>query len=200
MRRFLVNKPLIEPLSLVEAKRWLRVDHGDDDGLIATLIQSAREMVEARTGRALMAQTWRVTLDDWPDGYRIALPLLPVMSVTAVRVISVAGQASVLAPAGYALEVQGDPPELVVTAPLPPGRLRNGIEIDVVAGYGAAPGDCPETLRQAMRLLLGAAYARRGPDQGSSAGTDADTAAEVEALLAPFRVFRFFRRAGERLQ
>jgi uncharacterized phiE125 gp8 family phage protein len=196
MRRFLVNKPSVEPLSLTEAKNWLRVDHADDDGLIATLIQSAREMVEARTGRALLAQTWRVTLDDWPEGYRIELPLLPVLSVTAVRVISAAGQATVLAPASYTLEVQNDPPLLVVSAPLPPGRLRNGIEIDVVAGYGAAASDCPETLRQAMRLMLGAAYARRGPEQGDRE----DVTAEVEALLAPFRVFRFFRRSGERLQ
>jgi uncharacterized phiE125 gp8 family phage protein len=196
MRRFLVNKPLIEPLSLAEAKNWLRVDHFDDDGLIAMLIQSAREMVEARTGRALMAQTWRVTLDDWPDGYRIALPVLPVLSITAVRVISAAGQATVLTPTSYTLEVQSDPPSLTVSAPLPPGRLRNGIEIDVVAGYGAVSSDCPETLRQAMRLMLGAAYARRGPDQG----TDADVTGEVEALLAPFRVFRFFRRSGESLQ
>jgi uncharacterized phiE125 gp8 family phage protein len=196
MRRFLVNKPLIEPLSLAEAKRWLRVDHADDDGLISTLIQSAREMVEARTGRALMAQTWRVTLDDWPDSYRIALPLLPVLSITAVRVISAAGQGAVLASASYTLEVQSDPPVLAVSTPLPPGRLRNGIEIDVVAGYGAAASDCPETLRQAMRLMLGAAYARRGPDQGAAE----DIASEVEALLAPFRVFRFFRRSGERLQ
>jgi uncharacterized phiE125 gp8 family phage protein len=198
MRRFLVNKPLIEPISLVEAKIWLRVDHGDDDGLIVSLIQSAREMVEARTGRALMAQTWRVTMDDWPEAYRIALPLLPVASIAVVRVISALGAATVLAPASYTLEAQSDPPVLAVAQPLPPGRLRNGIEIDVVAGYGATSTDCPETLRQAMRLMLGAAYNRRGPDQGASDA--ADVTVEVEALLAPFKVFRFFRRAGERLQ
>jgi uncharacterized phiE125 gp8 family phage protein len=197
MRRFLVNKPLVEPLSLTDAKNWLRVDHGDDDVMIANLITSAREMVEARTGRSLIAQTWRVTLDAWPDGSRVALPLLPVMTIAAVRVINASGTAVVLAPSAYALETQRDPPVLQVLAPIAPGKERNGIELDVIVGYGPAASDCPESLRQAMRLILSVAYARRGPDLPPI--ERANTSSDIETLLAPYRAFRFYRPVQEKL-
>lgn len=43
------------PVSLTEAKLFLRVEHGAEDGLIGTLIQAARLRVEAAVGEALDA-------------------------------------------------------------------------------------------------------------------------------------------------
>lgn len=191
MRRYIVNSPAVEPLTLVEAKRWLRVDHADDDGLIASLIKAARERIESRTGRAVMAQTWRIVLDQWPPEARVTLPVLPVISVIAVRLLDAAGMPSVLAPALYALDPGAEPPLLTVKSPPSPGRSRNGIEIDVVAGYGSAPADCPEPLRQAMRLLVVTAYEARGPERAGESRPD--VVAEVERLIAPYRQIKISR-------
>ena len=60
-----VSNPDIEPVTLAEAKRHLRVSESvtaeDDD--IASLIVVAREWVEDYTGRALIDQTWRLTIN-----------------------------------------------------------------------------------------------------------------------------------------
>lgn len=191
MQRYSVNGPLVEPLGLAETKLWLRVDHGDDDALIQALIKAARERVEARTGRALMAQTWRIVLSAWPKEARVALPIIPVQSVVAVRVFDGANAAAVLASTTYALERGSEPAVIAIVNPPNPGRSRNGIEIDVVAGYGVLPGDCPEPLRQAMRYLVLKAYGSRGPERASDSSDD--LVEQAEALLAPYRQLKFGR-------
>ena len=41
------------PVTVAEAKLFLRVEHGAEDGLIATLIEAARARVESETGLSL---------------------------------------------------------------------------------------------------------------------------------------------------
>lgn len=47
----------VEPVSLTMAKRHLRVEHEEDDSLIASLITAARELAESYIGRSLAAET-----------------------------------------------------------------------------------------------------------------------------------------------
>jgi uncharacterized phiE125 gp8 family phage protein len=183
MNRFLVTPPALEPLTLAEAKRWLRVDHPEDDALIGALIKGARERVEARIGRALISQGWRVTLDRWPVDGAVQLPIGPALAVTAVRVVDQAGVFQPLAPASWRLDARLEPPMLFVPSPLhpAPARPRGGIEIDVTAGYGPAPADLPEALRQAIRLILGHAFEHRG------VSLPPPLPAEALALIQPYR-------------
>lgn len=58
--------PSVEPVSLIEAKAHLRVDVTDDDGYISALIVAARQAAETITRRALITQSWAVTLDQFP--------------------------------------------------------------------------------------------------------------------------------------
>jgi uncharacterized phiE125 gp8 family phage protein len=195
MRRFNVNGPAVEPLTLVETKRWLRVDHDDDDGLILSLIKAARERIEARTGRAMIAQEWRVVMDRWPVEGRIRLPLMPVLSIAAIRLLDADSIASVVAPAAYGLDAFSEPTVLNVSGVPQPQRVRNGIEIDLIAGYGIDPTDCPEPLRQAMRLLVGGAYEQRGPERAGDGKVRHDES--VEQIIAPYRVIHFGRSVLE---
>jgi uncharacterized phiE125 gp8 family phage protein len=188
MRRYIVNSPTVEPLTLAEAKHWLRVDHNDDDGLISSLITAARERIEARTGRTLMAQLWRVVLDQWPVDGRLALPIMPVLSITAVRLLDSNNSPANVASTLYSLEAGLEPAILVVANVPQPGRLRNGIEIDVVAGYGITAAQCPQPLRHAMRLLVSQAYGLRGPERAEEGFIS--SANDIEALIAPYRMLR----------
>ena len=63
MSAILLTAPAAEPLSVAEAKAFLRVEHDDDDAMIASLIAAARNHVEALTRCGLITQTWRIVLD-----------------------------------------------------------------------------------------------------------------------------------------
>lgn len=62
----IVEQPLCEPISRVQAKNFLRVDLTDDDALIDSLIVAARELVETFTGRSMVNKTYLMTLDAFP--------------------------------------------------------------------------------------------------------------------------------------
>jgi uncharacterized phiE125 gp8 family phage protein len=187
MRRYILNGPSVEPLTLAEAKRFIRIDHADDDAHVGSLIKAARQRVEARTGRALITQQWRIVMDEWPWGGRTALPVLPAQAVTAVRVYPAIGAPQSYMPPVYNLVAGTEPPVLDASAVPGPGKPRDGIEIDVTAGYGATAADVPESLKQAMRLMIAHAYAATGPDGRKPDGPEP---AEINALLAPYRLGR----------
>jgi uncharacterized phiE125 gp8 family phage protein len=187
MQRFILNGPAVEPLSLTEAKRVLRIDHADDDAVVVSLIKAARQRIEGRTGRALITQGWRIVMDAWPWGGRVALPVMPAQAVTAVRVFNALGVAQTFTPPVYRLVPGTEPPLLDVSAVPAPGKARDGIEIDVTAGYGPAASDVPEPLRQAMRLMVAHAYAAVGADGRKPVEPEP---AEIRDLIAPYRLGR----------
>lgn len=61
-----VTAPQGEPISLDEAKRHLRVSVDDDNDLIQSHLESARERVEIETGRQLLTGTFELWLDSAP--------------------------------------------------------------------------------------------------------------------------------------
>ncbi len=62
--------PATEPVTRDEAKQHCRIDTTADDTYIDSLIVGARELVERLTRRALITQTWRLVLDNWPGSMR----------------------------------------------------------------------------------------------------------------------------------
>lgn len=179
----LLVPPASEPVSLADAKAWLRIDTSAEDSLVAGLIPAARALVEAATRRLLMTQTWRLSFDDWPPG-AVAMPLAPVASVAAVRVYDAGGVAQVVDSATWRLFETPDQARIVFSATPPtPGRAVSGIEIDVVAGYGAA-NDVPQALRQAMLMLIARWFENRG--DGLDTGVNL-LPVSVASLIAPFR-------------
>jgi uncharacterized phiE125 gp8 family phage protein len=80
MASILLTPPLVEPLSLAEAKAFLRLETAEDDPLIAAFISAARLHVETQTGLALVTQSWRMVLDCWPANGRIAARPAPLQA------------------------------------------------------------------------------------------------------------------------
>jgi uncharacterized phiE125 gp8 family phage protein len=188
MSSILLSGPAVEPLTLAEAKAYLRVEYDDDDDVIAALIAGARVHVEAQTHRALITQSWRLVRDAWPDDDRIVVLPAPMRSLTAARVYRPDGSTQALDVAGFVADVAAGPAVLSFAAgALPaPGRVFAGIELDIDVGYGDTPADVPESLRQAIRVLVAHWYENRGLI-ATGAGV-AVLPQSVAALLAPYRV------------
>lgn len=69
-RLTLKTKPTVEPITLDEAKEYLRVTSNDENAVISKIIKAVREITETVTDRKLQSQTWQMFLDQWPDKHR----------------------------------------------------------------------------------------------------------------------------------
>src|ERR1700685_3399184 len=58
--------PVCTPVSLEDAKNYLRVEFDDDDDLITGLIEAATEACETYTARSFVSKGYIQTLDSFP--------------------------------------------------------------------------------------------------------------------------------------
>ncbi len=70
-----LTPPESEPVTLEQAKGFVRVDTDADDALLSLLITAARQEAEAITGRVLGESTWAVSLPSLPG--MLEVPLVP---------------------------------------------------------------------------------------------------------------------------
>lgn len=187
MALVLTSAPSIEPVTLADIKAHLRIEGTSEDVVLSSLALTSRLHIETALGLALTAQRWMLTLDAWPASGVLYLPIRPLLSVDAVRVLPASGAAAVLHPSTYVVDTTGWRGRIVRAfgADWPcPSKAANGIEIDMTAGFGAAAGDVPAPIRQALLLLVAHWYERRDPiDIGAK---ETSVPAAVSNLLAPF--------------
>lgn len=189
MSAILLTPPALEPVTLADAKHFLRIEHDDDDDdVIAALIAAARVHVEAKTRRTLINQTWRLTRDVWPAAGVLPILPVPLRAVTAIGVYRDDGMLQMLDIDMVQLDRGAAPAMLMFEhGALPaPGRISGGIEIDIDVGYGSAAEDVPAPLRQAIRLLVAHWYENRRLIAAS--GEVASMPVSVSSLIASFRV------------
>lgn len=154
------TNPVIEPVTLTQAKDHLRVAGNADDAVIASQLTAARQAVERDTRQSLTTQTWRLKLDGWPlDGIRLYMP--PVQSVTSITYTDGAGSSQTWSSSEYDVFTD-DRPALVLPKynydwPTTRGDYRN-IVVTYVAGYGDSGEDVPAGLKQAILLRLEMMY------------------------------------------
>lgn len=185
MTAFLTAAPTTEPITLAEAKLWLRLDGAEEDAAVSALIAAARVAVELASGRKLLTQGWRIVLDAWPVDGVIRLPLSPVRSVTAMRARDAGGVAQAVTPNLWRADCNRDPALVHLVGPPPqPGQNVGGIEIDVLCGFGDAAESVPAPLRQAVRMLVARWFENRG-DGAPEAALPADVAPLVAAFRRP---------------
>jgi uncharacterized phiE125 gp8 family phage protein len=160
----IVTPPAAEPVSLAEIKLHLRIepDVSAEDDLLNSLIKAARLHAERVTGRALVTQTQKLTLDYFPE-WGIELPNPPLQSVTSVVYWDLNETQQTLAAANYKV-VTATTPGFVEPAygEVWPSTLEisGAVEITFVAGYGAAAA-VPDDLKAAIKLLVGHWYRNR---------------------------------------
>ena len=102
----LVTAPTAEPVTLAEAKTFLRIEHTADDAVITRAISAAREAAEQYLRCALLPQTWDYTIAH-PYRCEVRLPFGPAQSITSVISYNEAGATTTLATTAYSLSVDG---------------------------------------------------------------------------------------------
>lgn len=155
--------PVALPITLSDVKAQLRIDHADDDALLGELIAAAVSAVEARTGRALLTQSWRIDTYGLQGDMPLLIPVVPVQEIAGVAYLDSDG-----------VEVAADTADFRLTAdrsraivePRPgqswpqTGEYRDAIRVTVVAGYGDTADAVEPALRAAMLYIVDWWYTR----------------------------------------
>jgi uncharacterized phiE125 gp8 family phage protein len=131
-------------LSLVDAKAQLGIDGADLDATVTAWIKGVVAYAEHQTGRVILNQTWRTTLDAFPDVIR--LPFAPCSSVVSVKYLDVAGVEQTINPLDYELSTENQTAVIVPaygkTWPTTYDKI-NSVKVDAVFGYGSLITDVP---------------------------------------------------------
>jgi uncharacterized phiE125 gp8 family phage protein len=129
-------------------------DDGVQDALVLGYLRAAMAAIEGRTGKALIARNFVWKIAAWRDASGQALPVAPVLSLGALRILDRADVASVVPAGRYRLEVDAHRPRLCPASGVLPTIPAGGrAEVEFEAGFGRAWGDVPADLRQAVMLL-----------------------------------------------
>lgn len=189
-----VTDPAAEPVSVAEAKQHLRVDIDDDDALIASYVTAARQWCESFLRRALVTQTLRYTLDEWPDRDYIVLPRPPLQSITSLVYIDDDGNTDTVASATYHADTARSRLYLANDYDWPTETLRSvaAVQVTYVAGYGG-PEDVPQVIKSAILLALGDLYEMRENTVVGAGNSALVVPFGVQAMLWPYRSFGKWR-------
>ena len=188
------------PITLAEAKAYLRVTHSAEDDLINGLISACTGLVEKYTGRTLITTTFRgsysaltvLKTECWPI---LELSRSPVQSITSVEQL-VDGSWTAFGATDWQLKqlsgysrllVDQTATSLTTYDTIEPYRYRT----EFVAGYGAA-ADVDEELKTAIKLAINFFYTNRG-DCGDCGLDDAPSLpCEAKIVANPYRIRRTF--------
>ncbi len=160
-------QPVVEPVSLSDAKTHLRVDTESDDDQILALITAAREWCENYTQRTFIHTQWTMTFDTFP--WEIELPRPPVAvasgnTATTITYAMETGGTATLATSEYRVDRTSEPGVIrTVYAGTWPSHLldRNSISVTWWGGYGEDGTKVPKVVRAAILMLVAYWYERR---------------------------------------
>jgi uncharacterized phiE125 gp8 family phage protein len=145
--------PTVEPVSVAELKEHARIDHGHEDARLASLITTARLLVEKDTRRKLCTQTVVLSLDYLPS--YLVPDILPIQSISGITYYDGNNALQTLAASTYEADLYAEPviirPAFGQTWPTTYDRF-GAVLVTMVAGYGAASA-VPEDAKQAILLL-----------------------------------------------
>lgn len=183
----LTTAPTVEPFTVAEAKAQIRSVQSQEDGLILSYIGAARSAAEEYLSRGLLTQSWTLALSAFADV--MPLPMAaPLQSVTSVKYYDVNGTQQTLAASNYTVDLFSRPGRVALAAnqvwpTLQSLRKVNKVEIQYVVGW-TSRDLIPESIRQGMRIYIGALDADRD-------GLDPNTAhaLEVAKMFWTDRVF-----------
>jgi uncharacterized phiE125 gp8 family phage protein len=168
-----VTAPASEPVTLAEAKLYMRVDSSSEDSLIADLIVAARMSAEAWLKSSLISQSWKLAYNDYLDS-EVDLAMLPVVSITSVVIVNRDATTQTISPNNYYLNA--------AKTKLLFDNYVSGFSIEITygTGYGTA-SQVPSPIKYGILAHIAAMYDERGV-MGQE-----KLPQQVSALYSPFR-------------
>lgn len=152
---------ITEPVTLDEAKAWLKVTNTDDDDLITALITAARAICEGYTSKSFVERTVTAVLRN--DLGNIKLPYGPVSNIVGAN------------------DVDGNPvTDLSVTGVFDM-RVACPLTDYITVIYQAGFSVLPKQFETGIKMQLSWMYVHRGDENLSIIAPDA------KAVLSPYR-------------
>ena len=171
----IVTPSTCEPLTVDEAKDWLRVgaDQMGDEAIIETLVTACRKKVEDRTGRFFFQTSCALHLDAFPSESTgvVRVPASPLVAVASITSYNTTDGAAVMSSSDYTVDTVSEPGRIGLRASGSwPTSLRtiDGGVVALTAGYSTStgggstslPAECAPMV-SAVKLLLAHLYENR---------------------------------------
>lgn len=190
MANYQTVAPTTLALTLAEAKRHLNVSSTADDALITDHIKAATKMLENRTQRAFVNQTWVCKADSFNDcryihKRRFYPPRSPLNSSgMSLTYVDTQGTTTTLPSSDYVVST-GDQPGYVAeayNATWPSVYAQpNSVTLTYIAGHSTSAANVPQHIKQAIRMVVGHWYRNR---EAASGELSREVALGVDALLS----------------
>jgi len=194
--------PLVEPITLAQAKAWCLIDFTDDDTLITSLITQSRKAIENYCNISIVPKTitltarnpmpfnadlnilnfrWDATFFGWPINYQwTELPWGPVASVSSVTAIDTAGAITVLTNnSDYYLSGQAFK------------QMRVNMWYDQLIIIYSTPYFCPDALQEAILNEIAFRYQNRGSGLNRYAAQNVGASEGAAFLADPYKRYQF---------
>ena len=147
--------PTSEPITLDEAKTFLRILEDDDNATITSMIKSAREYAENYTNRQFEIATYELLAERFVQD--IKLPKNPIKTLTSIEYMDENGDYQVLDSSFYYLYGEDDIFKFHFDETISHKTHKQAIKYTFVSGYDVVP----ESIIAYMNILISTLYENR---------------------------------------
>jgi uncharacterized phiE125 gp8 family phage protein len=170
--------PVVEPITLAEAKEYARIDGSAEDALITALIKMARLHCESFTAKSLVPKTITITSFSFP--YQFQMPYGPLNAENNVTKVVTLDQNGAETNLNYQVN-PGLYPKMMILG----GNQSYKFKTVYTAGFTTVPED----IKLAIKMLVNTMYERREDFSDLQA---IPSPLGVKALLMPYKTFNWF--------
>ena len=143
--------PANEPLSLEDAKSFMRILESDDDTTIEAMIKSAREYAENYTNRQFEVATYELFTDKFVQDLK--LPKNPIKDLTKIEYMDENGDYQILDSSYYYLYGENDIFKVHFDTTVAHKTHKNAIKFTFDSGYDVVPESIVSYIRLDVSTL-----------------------------------------------
>lgn len=182
--------PASSTITLTEAKAHLLQDSTDQDKYIEALVEAADEFIESELCKAMVEQTWTVSVPAPASDGRIVLPVNPALALTSIKHYDTDNQQVTLTNTDFTFFKTQDYAYLEPVSGVSWPNLYSrpdAIEVIYTAGYGDAAA-VPAVLKHAVKLIIGDWFEHRASAIVGVPSVAAHMVATVDRLISNHKI------------